>query len=182
MRRWAMSMVAGLALTEAACGGASFTNAEVGDSGPDSLPVDSAMVGDGATGSDGAMAQESGGGDSAAACPDVFGRYDGLAATGLGCADFDTTAPQCIRATTVSCELSFTSVPATGTAGAVNGVAELQGDGTFSNAALKLGSIDHSGCIGSWDAQSQAMSVSCGGTTGAQSCVVTMTRTNLPCP
>src|SRR5215831_13931352 len=107
-------------------------------------------------------------------CPDVFGAYSMVMTTGAGCGDLNTSAPQCIAGTNQACFAHFMSVVSGGGAGAVNGGAMLQMDGSFNNANLIFGSVQRSGCIGSWNETTQTMTANCGGTGSSQSCTVTM--------
>ena len=75
------------------------------------------------------------------------------------------------------CALHFVSVPEAGS-GAVNGGAQLEADGTFSGASLYLGTIQRTGCVGTWNESTSTMEVTCGGTGTSQSCTVTMSRTS----
>jgi hypothetical protein len=64
---------------------------------------------------------------------------------------------------------------------AVNGVIDLQSDGSFSGAALQEGTVQRTGCTGQWDAATQTLTIDCGGLGSSQSCVVTMKRTGSSC-
>jgi hypothetical protein len=57
----------------------------------------------------------------------------------------------------------------------------LQGDGSFDGAALTEGTVDRTGCTGTWDATTSTMTVDCGGTGSSQSCVVALTQTGTKC-
>jgi len=76
---------------------------------------------------------------------------------------------------------AFQLVSAGGTGAAVNGVVILQSDGSFSNAALTLGTAQRTGCTGQWDAANQTLTMDCGGMGSSQSCIVTITRTGSTC-
>lgn len=163
----------------AACGAALFacdssSTSANGDGGVDaSASVDLAS-------SDGAAADLSNGADSGGPCPDVFGKYS-VAASGQGCGDLNANAPQCIQGTNTVCAAHFVSAPPGGT-GAVNGMASLKQDGSFDGAALIFGTVQRSGCTGTWDPGTSTMTVDCGGTGSSQSCVVTLVRTASTCP
>jgi hypothetical protein len=98
----------------------------------------------------------------------------------------NTTASECILAdgTFPSCRFHFVSASVPG---AVNGPTgdqiQLDPDGTFSDAAVKLGSLQRSGCTGQWDATTSTVTVACGGTdtTSTQYCEVKMVRAGATC-
>ena len=113
-------------------------------------------------------------------CPNVFGTYS-VSIMGQGCSDLNASAPQCIKGTSTVCAAHFVSVPASGP-GAVNGQASLMSDGSFANAMLLFGSVQRSGCVGTWDPATSTMTADCGGIGSSQSCVVTLTRTSTSCP
>lgn len=119
-------------------------------------------------------------GVDAGPCPDVFGSYS-VQVAGQGCGDLNANAPQCLKGTTMTCAAHFVSVPASGP-GAVNGQAMLTSDGSFTNAMLLFGTVQRSGCVGSWDSATSTMTADCGGMGSSQSCVVTLTRTSVTCP
>jgi hypothetical protein len=77
------------------------------------------------------------------------------------------------------CAFQLVSSGSGGTA--VNGVIDLQNDGSFSGAALQFGSVQRTGCVGQWDAGMQTLTLDCGGMGSSQSCIVTMTRTGSSC-
>src|SRR5215831_11876736 len=144
--------------------------------GDDSAPPGGSGGSGGSSGSGGSGGTGGSGGSSvdAGPCPSVFGRYSMLMTTGAGCGDLNTSAPQCIAGTNQACFAHFMSVVSGGGAGAVNGGAMLQMDGSFNNANLIFGSVQRSGCIGSWNETTQTMTANCGGTGSSQSCTVTM--------
>jgi hypothetical protein len=112
----------------------------------------------------------------------VFGRYTMLMTTGAGCGNLNTGAPQCIQGTNQACFAHFVSVVPGGGTGAVNGGAMLQMDGSFSGANLIFGTVQRSGCVGSWNQATSTMTANCGGTGSSQSCTVTMVRSASTCP
>jgi hypothetical protein len=117
--------------------------------------------------------------DAAKACPDVFGGYGTIVATGPGCGNIDTGATQCLVGASDICAARFFS-PADAGAGAVSGLIKVLGDGTFSGAALKLGTTAKTGCAGKFDAATSKIDLTCGA--GADLCTVTMQRTGTTCP
>lgn len=143
---------------------------------------DAAFLGDSALTLDG----NDGGG-----CPNTLGGYAPLVATGMGCGDFNSLAKQCIlpapggsASGANACLVRFNSEqPAT--IPAVNGPqlgVDIKPDGTFANAALRLGTASRTGCIGSFDESAQTMTVTCGGTGTSQSCTITLVRSSVTCP
>jgi hypothetical protein len=168
-----------------AAGNADGTTASDTGSAPDGTTADggfdSSFLGDSALTLDG----NDGGG-----CPNALGGYKPLVATGMGCGDFNSLAKQCVLPAAGSpsganaCLVRFNSeqpmtIPAVN--GPVNGV-DIKTDGSFDNAALKLGTIARSGCVGSFNEGTQTMTVTCGGTGTSQSCTITMVRSSVPCP
>ena len=115
-----------------------------------------------------------------ATCPNLVGGYTMVMTVGAGCGDLNTSAPQCVQGLS-ACSIHFVSAPA-GATGAVNGGATLLTDGTFSNASLIFGTVQRSGCVGSWNAAANTLTATCGGTGSSQSCTVTMVRTAATCP
>lgn len=174
LRAWTVAMLAGLAASS--CGDS--TGSVGGDGGSD------AGVGDLSTGNDLASTDATSAIDLSSAdagpCPDVFGAYT-VSVSGQGCGDLNASAPQCIAGTGTACVAHFISAPPTGT-GAVNGQAMLQMDGSFSGAALIFGTVQRSGCVGTWNAATSTLTADCGGMGSSQSCVVTLTRTGTTCP
>lgn len=181
-----------------------------GGSGPDGsvANTDGAAGGDSAGsvdtggGNDGSNASDGGNdasflGDSAltldgndgGGCPNTLGGYSPLVATGMGCGDFNSLAKQCILpasgagSSMNACVVRFNSEqPAT--IPAVNGPmlgVDIKADGTFDNAALRLGTINRTGCTGSFNEGTQTMTVTCGGTGTSQSCTITMVRSSVTC-
>jgi hypothetical protein len=71
-----------------------------------------------------------------------------------------------------SCVADFRSTAA-GQLGAIVGTAMLQPDGSFSGADLQLGTVNRTGCTGTWDAPTSTLVVDCGGVGTSQSCIVT---------
>lgn len=161
------------------------TNTDTG-SGADTSVTDSGTAPDTAFIGDSALTLD---GNDGGGCPNTLGGYSFLTATGLGCGDIDITAKQCIQfggnvGSSNACFIRFHSEQPT-PGRAVNGPAtgvDLQSDGTFTNADLKEGTVNRTGCIGSFNSATQTMTVTCGGTGTSQSCVVTMVRSSLTCP
>jgi hypothetical protein len=113
-------------------------------------------------------------------CPVELGVYT-LTDFGAGCGDLDTSAPQCIKATNVTCEVTLTSQQtANGTA--VNGTVDLDMSGNFMNGLVKFGTVQRSGCIGTWSASMSQLLIDCGGMGSSQSCTAVLTRTGATCP
>lgn len=167
-----------------AAGNADGTTSDTG-SGTDGSTADggsdSSFLGDSALTLDG----NDGGG-----CPNVLGGYSPLVATGMGCGDFNSLAKQCVlpgsgsAGSANACLVRFNSEqPATIPAvnGPIGGV-DIKTDGTFDMAALKLGTINRTGCVGSFNESTQTMTVTCGGTGTSQSCTITMVRSSVTCP
>jgi hypothetical protein len=111
-------------------------------------------------------------------CPDQRGAYS-VALSGAGCGDLDATAPQCITQPVCTITLAATS----GSSGtALNGTAMLGMDGSFTGAAITEGTVNRTGCTGTWAAGTSTLTVDCGGIGSSQSCVATLTRTSKTCP
>ena len=169
---WVRSgLVSIVALSIAGC---TSPNGSVSDGGDDASASTDLASTDGA----GDLAP---GPDLAGPCPDVLGTYS-VSPSGQGCGDLNASAPQCIRATTMTCVAQLASMPAGGGTGAINGSASLQQDGSFSGAALLFGTVQRTGCTGTWDQSTSTMTVDCGGMGSSQSCVVTLVRTSSTCP
>ncbi len=117
--------------------------------------------------------------DAAKGCPDVFGGYGTIVATGPGCGNIDVAATECLVGASDTCTARFFS-PADGGAGAVSGLIKVGGDGTFTNASLKLGTTAKTGCSGKFTAATSKIDFTCGATT--ELCTVTMQRTGTTCP
>ncbi len=176
-----------------ACSGSDVTVAGDGDaaadgSGKTDAATDAAGSGDGATGGDSGDASTSDASDAStgdaiamdarmAPCPDEHGKYT-VVATGLGCGDLIAAAPQCITQTQCAITLSSSG---TGGTKALNGDANLANDGSFTGAAIKEGSINRTGCVGTWDANTSKLTVDCGGVGSTQSCHAVLTRAALNC-
>ena len=103
-----------------------------------------------------------------------------LMASGAGCGDLNPGAPECIMLAQQLCAFQLVSATS-GVTPAVNGVVDLQSDGSFSGASLQEGTVQRSGCTGQWSAANQTLTIDCGGMGSSQSCVVTMTRTGATC-
>jgi hypothetical protein len=111
-------------------------------------------------------------------CPDLTGAYT-VTPSGAGCGDLDPTAPQCIKAGTATCDVQLVSQ---GTAGsALNATVSLDGNGDFTNGNVLEGTVQRSGCTGTWNAATSELTVDCGGIGSSQSCIATLTRTGT-CP
>lgn len=109
----------------------------------------------------------------AAQCPDLFGTYDIKNREGTSCGDLDKNAVQAIQGNDTTCSAHFVSAPASGKPG-INGVAALDQDGGFADVTLQLGSNDHSPCSGTYNLQSQIMTVKCGDP--GDLCTILLTR------
>jgi hypothetical protein len=189
------------------CGGADFSSLQGGsaDGGTNDVAVPgadgAALSDDGSSGQDAAgrpATPDAGGsrdgavgspdsGDAGsdapiAACPDVRGAYAIVVVEGLGCGDLNSTAPQCIRqGQPAACGIAFRSTTSGGAMPAVDGNASLENNGTFADASLTEGSVDRSGCTGSWNPATSTLTVDCGGSGSAQSCVLALKRTGAVC-
>jgi hypothetical protein len=64
---------------------------------------------------------------------------------------------------------------------AINGDPTLQTNGSFANGALTEGTVNRTGCTGSWDGATSTMTVDCVGTGSSQACVVALRRTGIRC-
>jgi hypothetical protein len=100
---------------------------------------------------------------------------------GQGCGDLDTGAPQCIKPTNVPCEFTLTSQQTANGTG-VNGTVDLDMSGDFANGAVKFGTVQRSGCVGTWNSSMSQLLVDCGGVGTTQSCTAVLTRTGASCP
>ena len=194
LRTW--FLVGPLGVLVVGCSGADATIGGDSDAATDaSSGVDaSADAGGGADGgrTDGGSSGDSGaadvvtGGDAiaveaaveAGACPDEHGKYT-VVETGLGCGDIAAGAPQCIQES-ASCRITLVS-NGSGGAKALNGSADLAGDGSFTGAAIKEGTVNRTGCVGSWNATTSTLTVDCGGVATSQSCRAVLTRTSMNC-
>jgi hypothetical protein len=170
-------------------GGGDDAGAETGG-GADATP-DSNVGGETGTGGDASPGADASGGNDAggdaisssdaagdaAACPDEHGKYS-YVATGLGCGDLGVGSPECIRQT--ACAITFVSAPSNAMAG-LNGDPTIASDGSFTGGSIREGTLQRSGCTGSWDAASSTLIVVCGGMSTTQSCTVTLTRTAAGC-
>ena len=189
----------------AACGGASFNGLQGGgDAGNDGsggqaeggadAPAggdDRGGTNDGTTGTGDATAGDAtagdaasdgvgGGGDSATdgpapPCPDESGLYTMSAVDAQGCGNLNLLALECIQQS--GCDIMFQSRVTAAAGPGIDGDPALQSDGSFSNGALKEGTVSRSGCTGAWDATTSTLTVDCGGTGSSQSCVVALKRT-----
>ena len=99
----------------------------------------------------------------------------------MGCGDLDTSAPECIKPNGSACAVLFVSKPGA-TGRAVDGAVDLDPGGDFTGGLVKLGSVQRSGCVGTWSPAIHQMAVNCGGTTpSTQMCTVTLTRAGASC-
>jgi hypothetical protein len=100
--------------------------------------------------------------------------------TGAGCGDLVPGASQCIKQGAGMCQVSLVSQGAAGSA--LNGSVSLDMSGDFANGNIKEGTVQRSGCTGTWNAAASQLTVDCGGLGSSQSCVATLTRTGNACP
>jgi hypothetical protein len=115
-------------------------------------------------------------------CPDVTGAYAITVIEGQGCGDLNASAPQCIRQGALGvCSFTFQSQVSGGGIPAINGDPTLATDGSFANGALKEGTVNRTGCTGTWNGATSTMTVDCGGTGSSQACVVALRRTANRC-
>src|SRR5215472_12602459 len=150
--------------------------------GQDSSAVDTSAMNDGlASPGDASDASDAASDASAAPCPDVHGAYAVAAVDATGCgSSFNVGARQCIRqGQSAACGIQFQSTG--GSTVAINGDATLQNDGSFSGAALTEGTLNRTGCTGTWDPGSSTLTVDCGGTGSSQACVLSLKRTGATC-
>ncbi len=143
--------------------------------GVDFSSVDLASATDGPRASTDLATQSTGGN-----CPNLVGSYS-ITETGAGCGNLNVNAPECIGNVVSSCVAQFSSTMGA-QLGAIVGSANLLADGSFSGAALQLGTNNRTGCTGTWDAGTGTLIVDCGGMGTSQSCVVTLTRKSTSCP
>lgn len=159
-----------LGVTIVACGGADSTGLDGGsDSGGDSSGNDS--------GGDATMdAANNNDAADGAACPDESGSYT-VTFTGQGCGNVATSAPICIQ------ESSCTITLSTGAGGSneISGTTPIVADGSFTGAALNEGSMNRTGCVGSWDAGTSTLTIDCGLMNTTQSCRATLVRKGANC-
>lgn len=99
---------------------------------------------------------------------------------GAGCGDLAAGAPQCIKAGSSPCQIQLVSQGPTGSA--LNGTVTVDTSGDFTGGAIKEGSVQRTGCTGTWDTATSQLTVDCGGMGSSQSCVATLTRTGNTCP
>jgi hypothetical protein len=155
-----------------ACGGAGA-----------SLPPGSSDAGQTVDSNQGTPGDSAGGGDAsqgdAGPCPQLGGAYGSIQQTGQGCGDFNALARECVKQT--QCDIKLTSTVTTGPA-AVNGEAQLDMAGSIAGASVTLGTVQRSGCTGSWNPSTDELTLDCGGMGTGQSCAVTMTRSSPMCP
>jgi hypothetical protein len=123
--------------------------------------------------------------DAPAACPDLGGFYSITPVQGLGCGSgFNASASECIHQQ--ACDISIivmVTPPDGGFNIGITGLATLASDGSFTSAALREGTLNRTGCTGTWDSGSGTLTVDCGGVDSGQACLVTLTRTSsIACP
>src|SRR5882724_11559895 len=87
-------------------------------------------------------------------CPDQHGAYS-VSIAGQGCGDL-AAGPECI--TQIACEITFAS-----NGMALNGTASLGMDGAFTGAAITEGTLNRTGCTGTWNESTSTLTVDCGG-------------------
>lgn len=174
---------------DAAGGDGGPSASDAGDGATQSSGSDASDGGPSTTGdaSDSAPGVEAGDARSDVApppCPDVHGTYTITPVEGQGCGtSFSASAPQCIRqGQSSACGITFQSMVSGGGNTAINGGASLQNDGSFSGAALAEGTLNRTGCTGTWSAGTSTMTVDCGGTGSSQACVLSLVRTAATCP
>lgn len=146
------------------------------------------LIGDGGASGDGAAGGDGGGGgdggsrdgaivrgDGGGSCPDLGGSYS-LSHTGDGCGDLSADVTECLQEDN-ACRAQI-KASGGGGGGGLEGAMTLGTDGSFSDANIKLGSTDRSGCTGTWDDSTSTLTIDCGGTGSSQSCIVTLTRSS----
>jgi hypothetical protein len=100
---------------------------------------------------------------------------------GQGCGSgFSASASECIRQQT--CDITFGTRAVDGGETGISGMIGVAGDGSFTFAALKEGTLNRTGCTGTWDSGSGTLTVDCGGVDSGQACLLTLTRTSNACP
>jgi hypothetical protein len=100
---------------------------------------------------------------------------------GQGCGDLDLTAQECIKATPNECVYLLVSRAGI-TGSGVDGTVTVDAAGDFASGAVKLGSLQRSGCVGTWNAATSQLGVDCGGPNpSTQMCTATLTRTSMTC-
>ena len=114
--------------------------------------------------------------DTGGACPDESGGYS-IALAGAGCGDTSSTVSECIQQSGCTIAIDFGG----GTGKGIKGQTPIQGDGSFSNAAMEEGSVTRTGCIGTWNNTTSTLVITCGGTSSTQSCIATLVRTSDVC-
>lgn len=154
-------------------GGGSGGTADSGGSGG----TGGASGSGGATGSAGTSGGGGSGGsggstNNGAPCPDVFGDYTITNAEG-NCYGLNQEATQSITGSAPQCLAHFVSVPQDGGRG-INGAGALDGTGAFKGAVLSFNDTQRTNCTGAWDADSERMTVECGGL--GEQCTVVLER------
>jgi hypothetical protein len=133
---------------------------------------------DAATSSDSPAPQDVGADSPAMPCPYELGAYT-VMLSGAGCGDLVASAPECIHAGATACRVVLASQ---GTAGsALNGTVDLNANGGFASGAIMEGTVQRTGCTGTWNDAASQLTVDCGGVGSSQSCIATLTRTGA-CP
>lgn len=169
--------------TDSATGGdgsASGNDSSNSGDGPataqDSSAMDSSATNDGPATTSDAVTDA-----PASPCPDEHGAYTITAVEATGCgSSFNVGARQCIlQGQSTACGIQLQSTGSSMVA--INGEATLQNDGSFSGAALTEGTLNRTGCTGTWDSGSATLTVDCGGTGSSQACVLSLRRTGTTC-
>jgi hypothetical protein len=176
MRTW-LFLGAASFLFVPGCGSGAFTSGN-GGSGTSTATSGTGTGTGGSTGTSSTTTSATATTTSTGPCPNELGAYT-VTVAGLGCGDLVPTAPQCIQAGPTPCEVLLVSQ---GTAGeALNGDVDLDMNGNFTSGAVKEGSVQRTGCTGTWNAATSQLIVDCGGTGSSQSCIATLTRTGTTC-
>jgi hypothetical protein len=111
-------------------------------------------------------------------CPDANGTYATISHQGAGCGDITDTATACVVSPAMC---TFDADSGNSIGASIHGEFVLAQDGTFDNAAIRIGSVQRTGCTGSFSGGT--LVVVCGGTnpSSSQYCAVTLTRTGGAC-
>jgi hypothetical protein len=109
-------------------------------------------------------------------CPSIFGRYS-IQQSG-DCNDLDDKSPECAAMTTSACFVHLNSAPLAMTP-AVNGGVTLDSAGHFSGSLI-LGTVTRTNCMGTFDANTNKLTIICDAGTGNQ-CTLVLTRTANMC-
>jgi hypothetical protein len=97
----------------------------------------------------------------------------------MGCGDLAAGAPQCIVAGGAACTIQLVSQGPAGSA--LNGTVDIDMSGDFASGAIKEGTVQRTGCTGTWTAATSQLTVDCGGMGSSQSCIATLARTGSTC-